>query len=275
MQAKKQTFGVRLMGFPPAETAQITAALAQAPMGGPVYSCLLDASLQEPDFYIGNGDNVKAIADLVTLSPGALQPALVIGQAPADVEFPQLPRPIDPQHLCARMAKLAKDRAMAVARLGRRSPPVLPQRRRALRLDLDLTDPAEYEARRREPPAGAILILDQRGALRDHVARLLGTHRRAVEWTDSPIAAYRLCEETPVSLVLINTSMPNLDPYEVCARIKAAPEAERIAVILLVGPTSPYDPVRGSQAGVRGILDKPVADRHMVATLRCLLSMID
>jgi CheY-like chemotaxis protein len=273
MQAKRFPFGVRLIGFSPGETAQITAALAQAPAGGPAYSCLLEASLQEPDFFIGNGDDLKAIADLVASSPGAVQPALVIGRAPADVSFPQLARPIDPQRLCELMGKLVDQRADAVAALSARGMPVVPERRRGLRLDLDLTDPAEYAAQRQAPLDGAVLILDQRGALRDHIARLLGKGGRPVEWTDSPVAVCRLCEETPVALVLINTSMPGIDPYEVCARIKAMPEGERVAVVLLVGPSAPYDPARGAQAGVRGILDKPVADRHLLGALKRLLSL--
>lgn len=273
MHAKSFSFGVRLIGFSPAETAQITAALAQAPAHGPAYSCLLEASLQEPDFFIGNGDDLKAMATLVASTPGAVQPALVIGQAPADLGFPPLSRPIDPQHLCALMARLADERADAIARLSARGMPVVPERRRNLRLDLDVTDPLEHAAQRRGPVDGAILILDQRGALRDHIARLLGTGARSVEWTDSPLAVYRLCEETPVALVLINTSMPGIDPYEVCARIKAAPEAARIAVVLLAGVSSPYDPARGEAAGVRGILDKPVADRHLLGALKRLLSL--
>jgi CheY-like chemotaxis protein len=183
------------------------------------------------------------------------------------------------------MAGLVDRRAEAIARLSARqgyAGPVVAERRRNLRLDLDVTDPLDHAARRRGPPAGpgrlpAILILDTGGALRDHIARLLGASKvagaRGVEWTDSPVAAYRRCEETPVALVLINTSVPDIDPYEICARIKAAPEAHRVAVVLLVGPTAPYDPARGAAAGVRGILDKPVVDRHLLGALKRLLSL--
>lgn len=286
MQTKNPPFGVRLLGFSPVESAQITGALAQAPgyrppdgpPDGPAYFCLLEASLQEPDFFIGNGDKLKAIAVMLASSAGPSQPALVIGEAAADLAVPQLPRPIDPQRLCELMAQLVETRADAVASLSARGTPVPAERRRTLRLDLDVSDPADYAARRQGPPDGAILILDGRGALRDHIARLLGAsgvNPRAVEWTDSALAVYRLCEETPVALVLINTSMPDIDPYEICARIKAAPEAARIAVLLLVGPTAPYDPLRGEQAGVRGILDKPVVDRHLLAALKRLLSIAD
>jgi CheY-like chemotaxis protein len=118
-----------------------------------------------------------------------------------------------------------------------------------------------------------VLIVDQRGALRDHLAKLLGARKRAIEWTDSAPTALRLCEETPVALVIINTSMPGIDPYGLCARIKDAPDGARIAVVLLVGPNCPYDPVRGKAAGVRGLLDKPVGDRHLLGAVKRLLSL--
>lgn len=85
--------------------------------------------------------------------------------------------------------------------------------------------------------------------------------------------AVRLCEETPVAVVLINTSTPGIDPYALCAAIKARPEAARVAVVLLVGPTFAYDAARAAAAGVRGFLDKPVADRHLLGAIKKLLSL--
>lgn len=264
---------MRLMGFTTADAATIGAALAQAPASGPAYSCLLDASLQEPDLFVANGDNLKAIAELVALSPGSVQPALVIGAAPADLPYAQLARPFNAEQLWRQMELLVAQRADAVARLTARGIGPIPERRRKVRLDLDVTDPAEYARQRRGPPDGAVLIVDQRGALRDHLARLLGARKRAIEWTDSAGTALRLCEETPVALVIINTSMPGIDPYGLCAAIKDGPDGARIAVVLLVGPASPYDAVRGKAAGVRGVLDKPVGDRHLLGAVKRLLSL--
>ena len=273
MQATRFPFGVRLMGFSPADAAALCAALARAPASGPAYSCLLDASLQEPDLYIANGDSLKAIAELVALSPGTVQPALVVGAAPADLPYAQLARPFDAERLWRQRELLVAQRAEAVARLSARGIGPIPERRRQVRLDLDVTDPSEYARRRRGPPDGAVLIVDQRGALRDHLAKLLGARKRAIEWTDSAPTALRLCEETPVALVIVNTSMPGIDPYGLCAGIKEGPEGARIAVVLLVGPACPYDPVRGKAAGVRGLLDKPVADRHLLGAVKRLLSL--
>ncbi len=273
----KYPFGVRLIGFAPAEAAQLAAALAHPPAaarGGPGYSCLLDESLQDPDFYIGNGDDVKALAALVALAPGPTQPALVLGGgAPADLPYMQLARPLDVEALHAALAELAATRADALAHTTARGIPVIPERRRKARLDLDLTDPAQYAARRRAPPNGAVLIVDKGGALRDHVAKLMASRRVAIEWTDSAATAARLCEETPVSVLIINTSTPRIDPYALCAAIKSRPEAARTAVVLMVSEACPYDAVRGRAAGVRGVLDKPVRDRHLLGALKKLLSM--
>ncbi|TFW34064.1 response regulator, partial [Massilia horti] len=145
-------------------------------------------------------------------------------------------------------------------------------RRRHPRLIDDMPDPARYEAQRQAPPSGAVLIIDSGGAFRDNVAKVLGARRGPVEWTDSAPTAVRLCDETPVSLVMINTSVPGVDPYAVCGKIKAQ-GGGRTAVVLLVGPAFHYDSARARDAGVRGLLDKPVAERHLVAALHKLLSL--
>ena len=260
MHAKKYSRTVRLTGFAPDEQLQIADVLALAPTPGPAYFCLHADSLQAPDITIANGDDLDALTALAAAPESS---ALIIGPVTVDFAHPHLSRPIEPDRLFGELAALARAAPSET----------MPERRRHARLDLDLTDPAELAARRRAPPNGAILLVDHDGVLRDHVATLLGAHKAAVQWTDSATTAERLCEETPVSVVLINTSTPDVDGYDLCATIKALPQGKRIAVVLLVGPTCTYDPVRASAAGVRGLLDRPVADHHLMAALQRLLSL--
>jgi CheY-like chemotaxis protein len=273
MHAQKYPVAVRLLGFAPGESAQIGAALAQAPPTGPSYSCLLDDSLQEPDLYIANGDDLEALATLSGANPSAIQPALIVGAAAAEFPFPQLARPLNQPKMFNVMAELIDRRAQALALIAARGLPFVPERRRRQRLELELTDPAVFASRRRPPPKGAVLIIDKGGAFRDHVATVLGARKLPIEWTDSASTALRLCDETPIALVMINTSTPGIDPYALCAAIKAQRGATRIAVVFLVGAAFAYDTVRARAAGVRGLLDKPVADRHLVAALKKLLSL--
>ena len=299
MHAPRYPFTIRLVGFAPAECAQLELLLAQAPATGPSYFCLHDDSLQEPDLYIADGGNPAALARLSCLPPCALQPILLIGGDGASCRR-ILPRPVDPSRLCTTLAELLDARVQAQAALAASGQCSLPERRRRPRLGPDTEAPAYYQRMRQEPPDGAVLIIDKGGAFRDHVARvvhsklgaaydaslgngsrpgdgLAGSARpgygRPVEWTDSSRAAVRLCDETPVSLVMINTCAPGIEPYSLSSAIKSQEGAGRTAVLFLVGQSFKYDSLRARDAGVRGLLDKPVADRHLVATFQKLLAL--
>jgi len=290
MHSQKYRFAVRLIGFAAAEAAEVGAALAQTPPAGPAYLCLLEDSLQEPDLYIANGDDLLAMATLASANPSDIAPALLIGNAaapafPLSFPLPYLLRPFDArngpqvQQLHRLLAGLVGKRAQALALLTARGlAPVIERRRRPRpEIDLDtgesLLSQQPQQQRRQQSPAGAILIVDKGGAFRDHVAKVLGARRLPVEWTDSAGAAVRLCDETAVSVLMINTSTPQVDPYRLCADVKGLPAAQRTAVLLLIGPNFRYDAPRGREAGVRGVLDKPVADRHLYSAIKKLMSL--
>jgi CheY-like chemotaxis protein len=273
MHSPKYPFAVRLIGFAAPDAAEVSAALAQAPPAGPSYFCLLEDSLQEPDLYIVNGDDMMALTALSGANPTELSPALLVGRPAPAFPFPQLPRPLDPGQMHHLLAALIARRAKAMAALTARGLPPVIERRRQPRLDIDLTDPTLHEQRRKEAPSGAILIVDKGGAFRDHVARVMGTRRLPVEWTDRAGTAVRLCDETAVSVLMINTSTPQIDPYRLCADVKGLPAAGRTAVVFLVGRSFSYDAPRARAVGVRGLLDKPVADRHLYAAIKKLMSL--
>lgn len=288
MHVSRYPFTVRLIGFSPAESTQLESLLAHAPELGPSYFCLHDDSLQEPDLYIADGGNPVALARLACLPPGALQPILLIGGDGASSRR-TLPRPVDPVRLCETLAELLDARVQALAELNARGECCLPERRRRPRLEPDTEAPEFYQRMRQGPPDGAVLIIDKGGAFRDHVAYVVGTRLgaappgqasggpcgcgRPVEWTDSSRAAVRLCDETPVSLVMINTCAPGIEPYSLSSAIKSQQGAGRTAVLFLVSQSFKYDSLRARDAGVRGLLDKPVADRHLVATFQKLLAL--
>lgn len=287
MHAPRYPFTIRLVGFASAECAQLESLLAQAPQPGPSYCSLHDDSLQEPDLYIADGSNPAALTRLSCLPPGAPQPILLIGGSATG--YRTLPRPVDPASLHAALAELLDTRLQALAALAARGERSLPERRRRPRLEPDTEPPAYYARLRQGPPDGAVLIIDKGGAFRDHVARVVGntlssthgtvagavpgTSGRPVEWTDSSRAAVRLCDETPVSLVMINTCAPGIEPYSLSSAIKSQDGAGRTAVLFLVGQSFKYDSRRARDAGVRGLLNKPVADRHLLATFQKLLAL--
>jgi serine phosphatase RsbU (regulator of sigma subunit) len=58
-------------------------------------------------------------------------------------------------------------------------------------------------------------------------------------------------------LVLLDIMMPEMDGYEVCAVLKATPEARDIPVIFLTGKTESDDETRGFEAGAVDYIHKP------------------
>lgn len=269
--APKPSFAVRLIGFDRQEGSQLAAALADSSAAGPAYFCLLDESLQEPDVFLANGDDSAALEQLESARPCPVQPALVIGGAAEACRWPILAKPPDGVRLHVLLAQLMTRREQALGELAEPGRPLTLDRRRHARLGEEPV--ADIHSRRQPLPAGAVLIIDKGGSFRDHVAEMLPARRAPVEWTDSAPAAVRLCDETPVSLVMINTSTPGIDPYALCSAIKAQGGAGRTAVVFLVSRNFAYDSGRARDAGVRGLLDKPVADRHLVAALHKLLSL--
>jgi sigma-B regulation protein RsbU (phosphoserine phosphatase) len=70
--------------------------------------------------------------------------------------------------------------------------------------------------------------------------------------------ALELAKGTPApDLILLDIVMPEMDGYEVCSRLKAAPETADIPVIFLTGQTETEDETRGFEVGAVDYIHKP------------------
>jgi two-component system sensor histidine kinase/response regulator len=61
----------------------------------------------------------------------------------------------------------------------------------------------------------------------------------------------------PPDLVLLDVTMPGMDGFEVCARLKAHPEWQEIPVIFLTARTEVTDKVKGFSVGGVDYINKP------------------
>ncbi|MBA5688175.1 response regulator [Rugamonas apoptosis] len=265
-------FAVRLLGFAPDEAQAVALQLERAPGPGPAYFCLSEHSLQEPDLLIANGDDFKALAALSALTAGAIRPALILGTPALALPYPHLERPLDWDAVYAELAQLVACRADALAKLTAAGMPPLPERRRRERLDLDLTDPADYAAMRRRPVRGTVLVVDHNATFATHLGKLLQPLGIPVEWAGSETEALLTCGARAVSVALIHTAI-HLDPYLLCAELRACAGPLQPAVVMLVAPPFVYDARKGNEAGAEGLLDLPVTDPLLRATIKKLMGM--
>jgi serine phosphatase RsbU (regulator of sigma subunit) len=74
-------------------------------------------------------------------------------------------------------------------------------------------------------------------------------------------------------LILLDVMMPEMDGYEVCARLKSNPETRDIPVIFLTGKTEEEDETRGFEVGAVDYIHKPFSPAVVKARVRTHLML--
>lgn len=267
-------FAVRLIGFSGQESGAFEASFATEQGKGYRYFRLEEDNLQDPDLYIARGDDLRALVILADLRPSDARPALLVGTPVVELPYPRVKHPINWHKLFEALDDLVEKRADALSRLEASGVITVPERRRRNRLDLDLTDPAEYEKMRvRILSDGEVLVVDKNPALRDYLSDLLVRHQVPVVWAGGEVEAVELCKRQPISVVLINTSTPGVEPYRLCRTIKEKDSPVKITVIFLVRKPFVYDVQQAHYAGADGFLNKPLASHHLITALKKFLPL--
>jgi DNA-binding response OmpR family regulator len=77
----------------------------------------------------------------------------------------------------------------------------------------------------------------------------------------------------PPDIILLNVSMPEIDGYEVCARLKADPSLAHIPVLFISTLTEPIDKTRAFGCGGVDYLTKPFHFEEVLARVRTHLNI--
>jgi len=102
-----------------------------------------------------------------------------------------------------------------------------------------------------------VLLVDDAPANIQVVNSILKDAYRIRVATNGP-KALELAKGTPApDLILLDIVMPEMDGYEVCSRLKAAPETRDIPVIFLTGKTETDDETKGFEVGAVDYIHKP------------------
>ena len=87
-----------------------------------------------------------------------------------------------------------------------------------------------------------------------------------VSAADGEAALDTLANAVP-DLILLDISMPKLDGYEVCKRVKADARTAHVPVVMLSGKDAFFDKVKGRMAGATEYLTKPFATPAVLAAV--------
>ncbi len=118
-----------------------------------------------------------------------------------------------------------------------------------------------------------ILIVDDETASRAALELLL--RREGYDVHDAPDGATALaeCLVFRPDLVLLDVLMPGMSGFEVCKRIKAAPETRLTPVVLITGLSATEDRIKGINCGADDFLSKPIDLNELLARTRSLIRL--
>jgi two-component system, sensor histidine kinase and response regulator len=119
-------------------------------------------------------------------------------------------------------------------------------------------------------PALILAVDDQPENLMVFEADLEDAGYRVKLAENGPAALKKIDEQRP-DLVLLDVSMPGLDGYEVCRRIRSREDTRDLPVIMVTGRDSVEDIVEGLDAGAYDYITKPIEPRILLARIRTQL----
>ena len=79
--------------------------------------------------------------------------------------------------------------------------------------------------------------------------------------------------DSHINLVLLDVMMPNLNGYDVCARIRENEQYSSLPVVIITALSSKKDRIRGIEAGADDFLSKPFNREEVLVRVRTLLKM--
>mgnify|MGYP005853022511 CR=1 FL=1 len=123
------------------------------------------------------------------------------------------------------------------------------------------------------PPSADILIVDDTPANLQLLASMLRERGYKVRPAPSGETALRAAQSSPPDLILLDITMPVMDGYEVCRRLKADERLRDIPVLFISALHEAEDKVRAFQAGGVDYVSKPFQLEEVEARVRTHLAL--
>jgi twitching motility two-component system response regulator PilG len=112
-----------------------------------------------------------------------------------------------------------------------------------------------------------ILVVDDSPTVRKLITtKLERSGYRVIQAVDGLDALEKINSTVP-DLVLLDITMPNLDGYEVCKRIRSNESTKNIPVVMISGKDGFFDKVRGRMVGSSGYITKPFGPETLMKTV--------
>jgi DNA-binding response OmpR family regulator len=118
-------------------------------------------------------------------------------------------------------------------------------------------------------PTHSILLIEDDIHIAQLVVAELGDTGAAVDWSSDAASGLKRFAAGPLSLLILDLNLPDLDGLQICAHIRAA---DRITpILILTARATKQDVIRGLELGADDYLTKPFDTLELIARVRALL----
>ena len=116
-----------------------------------------------------------------------------------------------------------------------------------------------------------ILAVDDSLIAQTKIERALGTSYNLL-LASNAIDALKLLNQNPVSLLLLDVTMPDIDGLQVCRTVRSIARFSELPIIMLTGKDSLIDKMKGRIAGTSHYLTKPFEPSQLQTIVRKYLT---
>lgn len=103
-----------------------------------------------------------------------------------------------------------------------------------------------------------ILYIEDNPDNRLLVRRVLMAEGYTLEEAEDGVAGLKMAEAQPLDLVLIDINLPEIDGYEVTARLKQLPNMRGVPIVAMTANVMKGDREKTLAAGCDGYIQKPI-----------------
>ncbi|HEX3868157.1 MAG TPA: HD domain-containing phosphohydrolase [Gemmatimonadaceae bacterium] len=121
--------------------------------------------------------------------------------------------------------------------------------------------------------AGTVLVVDDDPAVSQMLNRLLSAEGYAVDVVrDGDAALSRVAGDSP-DIILLDLTLPTIDGFEVCRRLKSAASTRLIPIVLITGFDERERRIAGIKAGADDFIGKPFDNEELRVRVRSLVNL--
>lgn len=120
-----------------------------------------------------------------------------------------------------------------------------------------------------------IMIVDDTPAILDLLDQTLRAQGyRALAFPRGRLAL-EAAAETPPDLILLDTTMPQMNGFEICRRLKSSPRLAEIPVLFMGSADAGDEKARAFAAGGVDFVTKPLQEEELLVKIRTFLRMME